>query len=91
MDRFGYRLKKKEEKTAEVRYRKAELLRMTTFQLREICRKEKIIQGVINPMDREELIHVILRYRGAEESFLIRKEKKGGMQALEKLVRKMVF
>lgn len=91
MDRFGYRLKKKEEKTAEIRYRKAELLRMTTFQLREICRKEKIIQGVINPMDREELIRVILRYRGAEESFLIRKEKKGGMQALEKLVRKMVF
>ena len=69
MDKYGYVLKPKatEEKTVK-RYRKEELLLMTTFQLREICRKEKIIQGIINPMDKEELVRTILRFRGEEES-----------------------
>lgn len=63
MDKYGYVIKRKEEKAPDKRYRKAELELMTTFQLREICRKEKIIQGVLNPMDKEELIRIILRYR----------------------------
>lgn len=47
---------------------------MTTFQLREICTKERILQGVINPMDKEELVHTILRYKGADEYFLIQRQ-----------------
>ena len=34
------------------RYEKSELELMTTYQLREICRREKIINGVINPLDK---------------------------------------
>ena len=37
-------------------YRQRDLELMTTYQLREICRREKIIQGIINPMDKEYLI-----------------------------------
>lgn len=87
MDKYGYVIKRKEEKAPDKRYRKAELELMTTFQLREICRKEKIIQGVLNPMDKEELIRIILRYRGADEYFLIAEPDESGMQALEQVIK----
>lgn len=87
MDRYGYILKRPEEPASESRYRKAELELMTTFQLREICRKEKIIQGIIDPMDKEELIRTIVRFRGADEYFLIEKPDEKGLQALERIVR----
>lgn len=65
MDRYGYTLTKGQLKEGPAkRYRKADLELMTTFQLREICRKEKIIQGVIDPLDKEELIRVVMRFRG---------------------------
>lgn len=56
---------------------------MTTHQLREICRQEKIIPGVLNPLDKEELIHVIMRYRGNREQLLITHEKETGKARLE--------
>lgn len=87
MDKYGYVLKKQEEKAPDKRYRKAELELMTTFQLKEICRREKIIQGVLNPMDKEELVRAVLRYRGADEYFLIEKQDEAGQQALEKILK----
>lgn len=52
MDKYGYRLKKNTtEPKTEKRYHKTDLMQMTTFQLREICRREKLIQGIIDPMD----------------------------------------
>lgn len=67
-------------------YRQGELELMTTHQLREICRQEKIIQGIINPMDKEELIHIIMRYRGTREQRLIMEEEEAGNRALEELL-----
>ena len=43
-------------KKNEMKYEKSELELMTTYQLREICRREKIMNGVIHPLDKEELI-----------------------------------
>lgn len=87
MDKYGYILKQNTtEKKAIIRYHKSDLELMTTFQLREICRKEKIIQGMINPMDKEELIHVILRFRGAEEYCLIEAPSEKGFGAIENLL-----
>lgn len=86
MDKYGYVLNKKAEKTPEKRYHKGELELMTTFQLQEICRREKIIQGVLSPMDKEELIRVILRYRGADEYFLIQKADESGLSALNHVI-----
>lgn len=89
MDRYGYILKPNTtEKKPNTRYHRNDLELMTTFQLREICRKEKIIQGMINPMDKEELIHVILRFRGAEEYYLIEKPNEKGAVALAALLGK---
>ena len=45
----------------EIKYEKSELELMTTYQLREICRREKIMNGVIHPLDKEELIQAIMR------------------------------
>lgn len=67
-------------------YRQRDLELMTTYQLREICRREKIIQGIINPMDKEELVHVIMRYRGTREQLLIQEEDGGGTERLEQLL-----
>ncbi len=88
MDKYGYVLKQNNNaEKKDKRYYEADLLLMTTLQLKEICRKEKIIQGVINPMDKEELIRTILRFRGAEECYLIEKADEKGMEALERVFR----
>ena len=87
MNKYGYTLKRKEDKEErKKRYQKSQLLLMTTYQLKELCRREKIIKGVINPMDKEELIQVILRYRGAEEHYLIKASKE--FKSLEEKMRK---
>ena len=86
MDKYGYVLKRNQkEKKEEIRYHRTDLELMTTYQLKEICRREKIIQGILNPLDKEELIRTILRYRGAEEYFLIRKPCKNGASAVEEM------
>ncbi len=83
-----YILNREERKTAAQKrlYKQSDLELMTTHQLREICRKEKIIQGMINPMDKEELIHVIMRYRGTREQMLILHESEQGQELLEQLL-----
>lgn len=67
-------------------YRQGELDLMTTHQLREICRRERIVEGIMNPMDKEELIHVIMRYRGTKEQRLILEEDENGNRVLEQLL-----
>lgn len=84
----GYILNREGIKAEEEKrlYRLSDLELMTTHQLREICRREKIIQGMINPMDKEELVHVIMRYRGTKEQRLIRHEKNSGRELLEQML-----
>lgn len=87
MDKYGYILNQRKTEKKEVkRFHRADLELMTAFQLREICRKEKIIQGILNPMDQEELIRVILRFRGADEYFLIDSANDNGWKALENVI-----
>ena len=74
------------EKEQKKLYRQGELELMTTHQLREICRREKIVHGILNPLDKEELVHVIMRYRGTREQLLIRQDDGNGREALEKLL-----
>lgn len=40
---------------------------MTTYQLREICQKERLVVPMGSRMEREELIRFIMRYRGIRE------------------------
>lgn len=41
---------------------------------------------MINPMDKEELIHVILRFRGAEEYFLIEQPLEDGKTMMDEII-----
>lgn len=66
-------------------YGKDDLELMSTYQLREICRKNKIINGVVNPLDKEELIQVILKSMGRREELFIDGTDMEGMGRLEKL------
>jgi len=58
-------------------------MEMTTFQLRNICYKEKLVTGLMNTLTRDQLIETILRYRGAEETLLIKERKDGGFERVE--------
>lgn len=71
-------------------YREKELEEMTTYQLREICNKEKIIKGITNQLNRYELIETILRYRGEKETLLISKPKDGGWERLQEMLNRKI-
>lgn len=83
----GYTFTPNIEKEQKNKYFKEDLELMTLYKLREICRKEQIISGIINPLDKEELIRIILRYRGGYEGLLIKNENKEGKEKLENLIK----
>lgn len=74
-------------KTITNTYKKRDLEDMTTYQLRDICTKEKIIKGITDPLNRYELIETILRYRGEKEALLIRESDEEGFKRLENIIK----
>ena len=84
----GYGLHREEIKQEKNKtlYRKEQLELMTTHQLREICRREKLVQGLLNPLDKEELVHVIMRYRGLGEKRLLMIEREAGNETFKWLL-----
>lgn len=87
MDRYTYTLNPGGPKTETKSYSRAELELMTTFQLRDICWRERIINGVQAPLDKDELIRQILRFRGRRDSLFITEYREEGMERLEDLLR----
>lgn len=73
------------------KYTKDELAEMTTFQLRDICFREKLVTGMISALNREALIKTILKYLGAEESLLIKNFKQGGFEKVEAVLKKYLI
>ena len=67
-------------------YTKDELALMTTYQLRDICNEEKIINGMIAPFDKDEYLYQIMRFRGRKEHLLIKDYNKEGQERLEALL-----
>ncbi|POZ55814.1 hypothetical protein LYSIN_00597 [Lysinibacillus sphaericus] len=85
MNKYSYKLYANNRYT-EMKYMtftRVELMEMTTFQLRNICYKEKLVTGLMNTLTRDQLIETILRYRGAEETLLIKERKDGGFERVE--------
>ena len=74
-------------------YTKEELEMMTTYQLREICIEEKIVNGTLRSFDKDEYIYQILRFRGREKRLLITEYDKEGYERLEYLLSrsKLIF
>lgn len=77
---------KTEQKTT---YRLESLNGMTTYQLREICRKERLVVPMGARLEREELIRFIMRYRGIREYRHITDYVEGGMEALQEFLQKV--
>jgi hypothetical protein len=65
------------------RFTKSELAEMSTHKLRDICRKYKIVKAYQDFYDRKKLITAILKYRGAEESYLIDELKAEGFETIQ--------
>lgn len=88
MNVYSYKLHRTQQPLEKKRakYTREELMEMTTFQLRNICHKERLVKGLINPLDRENLIQTILRYRGAEDGLLIKTNKEGGFERVEEVL-----
>lgn len=87
MDRYTYTLNPGRVERETKSYSRAELEMMTTFQLRDICWRERIINGIQAPLDKDELIRQIMRFRGRKDSLFITEYSEEGMERLEELLR----
>lgn len=88
----GYKLytdsASRERVRGRVRYSRDELAEMTTFQLRNICYRERLVEGLSQRLDREETIRVILKYLGVEERLFIGPGCEGGLERVQTAMRK---
>lgn len=92
MDRYTYTLNRENLQERPLHYyAREELELMTTYQLRDICWKEQIINGIQAPLDKEELIRQILRFRGRRENLYIRSQNDEGIGRLEGLLQTAVI
>lgn len=89
MTNYTYKLYKNKEKESKQtrRYDREELSHLTTHHLREICLQEKIIRSLMNPLDKEELIRLIIRFRGKDETYLIREHVPEGFKRIEEYLK----
>lgn len=80
MSRYTYTLNPSQGVTEKHTYRQSELEKMTTFHLREICRKERLVVSSAKNDDKDGLIRLIMRFRGQKEYRHIREFCEGGME-----------
>ena len=67
-------------------YTREELELMTTYQLRDICYRERIINGIHAPLDKDVLIREILRFRGRADRLFITQDSEEGLERLSSLL-----
>lgn len=83
MSRYTYTLHPGKTGPEKNTYKRSKLEKMTTFQLKEICRKEKLVMPSGSCMDREVLLRLILRFRGQKDYRHIDAKCKGGLERLQ--------
>ncbi|MCL1924405.1 MAG: hypothetical protein FWF50_02350 [Defluviitaleaceae bacterium] len=88
--RYTYSINKVE-KPLNATYTEEELTRLTTLDLREVCRKEKLPIGAVFKSDRSFLINTILKYRGARKKTFIEDYISGFNNILNTISKKLVF
>lgn len=87
MAKYSYQLYKEKSKGDVMEYfYRSELEKMTTYQLREICRKEKLMERVSDPLDKEELIRLIFKYRGKHSANYILDYLEEGMGRIQDFI-----
>lgn len=72
-------------------YRQESLNKMTTYQLREICRQERLVVPMGSRLDRDELVRFIMRYRGNHEYRHIAEYVEDGMERLQEFLDKLAL
>lgn len=89
MDKYTYTLNRDNRIQEEQRhYSREELELMTTYQLRDICWREKIINGIQAPMDKDILIRQIMRFRGKADRLFITGQREDGIERLEEMLKR---
>lgn len=89
MGLYTYKLHKNNSVEEEKKtYKEKNLKLMTTYQLREICAREKLIKSIVNPLDKEELIKLILKYRGEDDALLVESYEEEGLQRVEDFLKR---
>lgn len=83
MSQYTYTLNPSREEEEKHTYRQSELEKMTTFHLREICRKERLVVSSAKNEDKDGLIRLIMRYRGQREYRHIKEFCEGGMERIQ--------
>ena len=83
MSQYTYTLNLGGEEEVKHTYRQSELEKMTTFHLREICRKERLVVSSAKNEDKDGLIRLIMRFRGQKEYRHIREFCEGGQERLQ--------
>jgi hypothetical protein len=83
MSRYTYTLHPGKTEPEKGTYKRSKLEKMTTFQLSEICRKEKLVMSSGNYMDREGLMRLIMRFRGQKDYRHIAEVLEGGLTRLQ--------
>lgn len=91
MGQYTYRLSRDHEEKAEPKdvYRLEELQGMTTYQLKEICHKQRLVVPMGTRLDREELIRFIMRYRGIREYRQIKEFVQDGIERIQNFINRI--
>ena len=83
MSRYTYTLNPGQREPEQMQtYKRSQLEGMTMFQLREICRRERLVSSSPETPDREGYIQRIMRFRGQRE---FRHVDQGCEKGLERL------
>ena len=91
MSRYTYTLNPSQGVTEKHTNRQSELEKMTTFHLREICRKERLVVSSAKNDDKDGLIRLIMRFRGQKEYRHIREFCEGGMERIQEFLKHQVI
>lgn len=86
----GYQssLAERQIKQQQKKYTRKQLERLTTLQLRDICYQEKLVKGIANSLDRLAFIETILKFRGANEDYLIKTYNGAFFERVNQLIKK---
>lgn len=86
MGQYTYTLNPSKGETKKQTYRQSELEKMTTFHLREICRREHLVVSSAKNEDKDGLIRLIMRFRGQKEYRHIREFCEGGLERIQEFL-----
>ncbi|WP_425448053.1 hypothetical protein [Dethiothermospora halolimnae] len=84
-----YKNKKIKYNIKKFKYKEEDLKNMTTFQLRDICRKEKLVTNGIDTSDKRVLVRLIMKYRGLKKNLYINKQNDKGLEALQSFINRV--